>query len=350
MLRLLLIAAIVTLTLQSPAWAQSEEKPKWLRLPDLPNELGVAGPLVGVSGDWLVAAGGANFPTPVWENSKQWVREIYGLQKLGEPAWRLLGTLPKPLAYAACASTSRGIVIAGGNDSHQVFDQCWLLSVEHDSVKLTSLPSLPQPCVYGQACVIHDVVYVIGGQSNVNLASALSNLWALDFSKFGQADWAWQQLSACPGPPRAFNLTMANNNSLHPSLYVIGGRYEQNGQVQFLSDVWECQLGLQPKWIKRDSTPRPITAGTGFVFKGNLWLISGDDGRLFSKTDELRDKHPSFPKQVFRFDLRGNNWSTSESPSNQVTTSCVPFRDGWALVSGEIRPRVRTPQVWYVGF
>lgn len=52
---------------------------RWSGLPDVPGDLGVAGPFVGLHGDHLLVAGGANFPEPVWENAKVWRDEVYTL-------------------------------------------------------------------------------------------------------------------------------------------------------------------------------------------------------------------------------------------------------------------------------
>jgi N-acetylneuraminic acid mutarotase len=49
------------------------------QLPNLPNEVGVAGAYAGRINDSLLIAGGANFPqSPPWEGGdKVWHREIY---------------------------------------------------------------------------------------------------------------------------------------------------------------------------------------------------------------------------------------------------------------------------------
>jgi hypothetical protein len=55
----------------------------WQSLPNLPNDLGLAGPFVGVHNDVLTVAGGANFPRPVWDDSTQnvWHDRIYVMTK-----------------------------------------------------------------------------------------------------------------------------------------------------------------------------------------------------------------------------------------------------------------------------
>ncbi|MEM8736847.1 MAG: hypothetical protein AAGG44_21635, partial [Planctomycetota bacterium] len=114
----------------------------WNAQVPIPNELGVAGPAVGIVKDqaggprapeFLLVAGGANFPRPVWETTKIWTDEVLAVRinsnanifELGE--WQPVGNLPRPLAYAACASAAHGIVLVGGNDGEQVFSECFLV-------------------------------------------------------------------------------------------------------------------------------------------------------------------------------------------------------------------------------
>ncbi|MGB4738500.1 MAG: hypothetical protein WBH50_09915, partial [Fuerstiella sp.] len=65
----------------------------WQALPDLPDELGVAGPFVGVHNNALIVAGGANFPKPVWDTNKVWKDAIHVLQKTAAGyQWKSGGT------------------------------------------------------------------------------------------------------------------------------------------------------------------------------------------------------------------------------------------------------------------
>jgi N-acetylneuraminic acid mutarotase len=67
----------------------------------------VAGPFVGISGDALIIAGGANFPSPVWQSTKVWHDDIYVLVRDsaglisadGSYRWITRQKLNKPVAY-----------------------------------------------------------------------------------------------------------------------------------------------------------------------------------------------------------------------------------------------------------
>ncbi len=323
----------------------------WLPLSKLPNELGVAGPLVGVHNDALIVAGGANFPQPVWDNDKAWHDRIHVLVKTSSGnKWINGGTLPRPIAYTACVSTPAGVVCMGGNDSKETFADVFLLQWDADRQQVThkDFPKLPRPCVYGQAALIGDVIYLAGGQSDAKLASAMTNFWALDLSKQDDpAAFAWKELPPWPGESRAFNLTVAQHNGYNDCLYVISGRREHAGSLEFLKDVYE----FTPKtntWRRRADAPRCVMAGTGIgIGQSHVFVLSGADGSLFHKADELKDDHPGFPKEALIYHTITDTWSSGGPiPANQVTTTAVTWNKQIVLPSGEVRPRVRTPIVW----
>lgn len=354
-LRFLALSIFFSGTLCSSSKAQ-EQQLEWKPLPDLPSRLGVAGPFVGVqnseqkaSEEVLLVAGGANFPEPVWENGKAWHDDIFAMTKEGDSyQWQSVGKLSQPVGYGANVSTREGVVCIGGNDAERIFSDCFRLSWNFESQKIaqSALPSLPHPLAYGQACIIGNTIYVAGGQTGATLDTAVNYMLALDLS---QSEPKWQQLEAWPGPPRAFNMTIAQNNGFRDCVYVIGGRYQDGDEVQFLNDCWEYDP-QKDTWRERASLPDAVTAGTGIKFgQSNILVLSGDDGKLFHRTDELKDDHPGFPRRTFAYNAITDRWiSMGESPQNQVTTSAVIFDGEVTLPTGEIRPRVRTPKTWQI--
>ncbi len=325
----------------------------WQRLPDLPVQLGVAGPFVGVHNDALIVAGGANFPQPVWESDKAWHGAIHVLRKTGAgTAWTTAGQLPRPIAYGAAVSTPDGVVCMGGNDADETFRDVFLLSWDASMghVTHTAYPALPGPCAYGQAALIGDVIYLAGGQSGSSIDTALDNLWSLDLSKRRDPDaFTWKKRAAVPGPARAFNMTVRQHNGYDDCVYVVGGRCLQGSLNRFLADVWEynSRTGV---WRRRADAPRGIAAGTGIGGgQSHNIVLGGDDGALFAQTDALRDQHPGFPRDVLAYHTITDTWTrVGESPQNQVTTIPVMWDGRIIIASGEVRPRVRTPSVWSV--
>ena len=325
----------------------------WQSLPDLPDRLGVAGPLVGVHNDALIVAGGANFPQPVWDNGKVWHDAIHVLTKTADGyAWHKGGRLDRPIAYGAAVSTPDGVVCMGGNDSTTTFGEVFLLSWDSSAKKVTrhKYPPLPQPCVYGQAALVGNTIYLAGGQSGSGLDSAMNNFWALDLSKKDDpAAFVWQELAAWPGASRAFNLTVRQHNGYHDCIYVMSGRRQEGEDIQFLKDVWEFtpQTGT---WRRRSDVPRCVMAGTGIGFgQSHIFVLGGADGSLFFQADELKDDHPGFPKEALAYHTITDTWtSAGPIPRNHVTTVPVLWNGRIIIASGEVRPRVRSASVWSI--
>ncbi len=326
---------------------------QWDSLPNLPNELGVAGPFAGVHNDALIVAGGANFPQPVWENTKVWHDDVYVLVRQGDGyAWKDGGQLPRPIAYGAAVSTLAGVVCMGGSDQEDVYPDVFLLSWDPatEQVTCTDYPSLPRPCAYGQAALIGEVIYLAGGQSNGGLESAMTNFWKLDLSDKDDPDgFTWKQLPPWPGPSRAFNVTAHQHNGYNDCVYVMSGRRQDGDEVQFLKDVWEFTPATGV-WRGRTDAPRCFMAGEGIgIGQSHILVLGGADGSLFFKADELRDDHPGFPNEVLAYHTITDTWTLGGSiPRNHVTTIAVKWDDRIVLPSGEVRPRVRSSAIWSI--
>ena len=323
----------------------------WQQLPDLPDELGVAGPFVGVHNDALIVAGGANFPRPVWENNKVWRDQIHVLTKTDNGyAWKDGGTLSRPVAYGGAVSTPDGIVCMGGNDAANTFQEVFVLrwDAETQNVTRAEYPSLPRPCAYGQATSVGNAIYLAGGQSGVGLDSAMKNFWMLDLSnKDDQQTFVWKALDPWPDESRAFNITVSQHNGYNDSVYVMSGRRQSGDDVEFLTDVWEFTPQTRI-WRRRADVPQCVMAGTGIRFgQSHIFVLGGADGSLFFKADELRDEHPGFPKKALAYHSITDTWtSAGPIPQNHVTTMPVMWDDRMIVASGEVRPRVRTASVW----
>jgi len=366
---------------------------QWNPLPELPDELGVAGPFVGVHKNALIVAGGANFPVAEgqdrWEVPKAWHDDVWVLVRdptkthpnLDPRDYRWLGgyKLDRARAYGACVSTPRGIACLGGSDGEQVLTDCFLLTWDPQGEKIGYrwLPPLPHPCVHGAAAVIGEMIYLAGGQSDGELSSAMTDFRRLDLSKLDDSagEPHWEKLPPWPGPSRAFNMTVAQHNGFDDCIYVISGRRQAEGAdtaegIIFLSDVYEfnpqryavdaydAQTGryagqgrFAEPWRKRADVPRCAMAGTAAALgQSHIFVLSGADGSLMARADELKDDHPGFPRQIWAYHTITNTWiDAGASPANQVTTPVTNWDGKLVLASGEVRPRMRTRAVWAIG-
>ncbi|MCP4849194.1 MAG: sodium/solute symporter [Verrucomicrobiaceae bacterium] len=340
---------------------------KWDSLPELPglnegvDNPGVAGPFVGVHNDALIIAGGANFPNkPLWETGKVWHDKIYVLVKNGAAyQWKDGGKLSRPLAYGASVSTSEGVLCMGGDDAEKVYRDVFLLSwnKEAEKVERRDFPPLPVPVAYGAAALVKDVVYLVGGQQGKKLASATNSVWSLDLKRHAElqegglfrAEGEWQAVVDVPWSARAFVQVAAQHNGFDDCIYVIGGRREQGGEVELISDVWEYNTRSK-SWRARAAVDKPLMAGTAIGYgQSHVAVLGGSDGALWGKADELKDDHPGFPKKAYFYHTITDTWiEAGSSPANHVTTVPVRWGDSIIIASGEVRPRVRSPKIWKV--
>ncbi|UCF36226.1 MAG: sodium/solute symporter, partial [Acidobacteriota bacterium] len=340
----------------------------WEALPDLPDPLGVAGAFVGSDNGALIVAGGTNFPVPFWETEKQWTDRTWVLtaEGTGRFGWEEVPGLEGPRAYGAVASTPFGLACFGGTDGQEIFSDAFLLRWDAGlhSFNRIPLPDLPGPCAYGAAVLVGNVVYIAGGQSGLDLQSALGNFWRLDLSEIGEPGSVlrWEILEKWPGPPRAFNILAAQHNGFDDCVYLVSGRCSTGltdlaeapgkavtGEIFALQDVYEFNpQRIDQPWRKRAAVPAPVMAGAAVaVGQSHLFFLTGDNGSLMSQTEELRDQHPGFPKRALSYHTITDTWVELGSvPSNQVSIPAVKWNDRIVLASGEIKPRVRTNRVW----
>ncbi len=269
--------------------------------------------------------------------------------------WKEAGTLPRPIAYGAAVSTPDGVVCMGGNDAETTLDQVFLMQWDavQKKVRLVDYPSLPEPCAFGSAVVVDNVIYLAGGQSGQSLTTAMTNFWSLDLSKRHQPDeFVWESRTPWPGPSRAFNLTVHQHNGFNPCVYVMSGRRQNDENpesIEFLKDIWEY-TPASDSWRRRSDSPRCVMAGTAVESgQSHILVLGGADGSLFFQGDILRDNHPGFPKEALVYHTITDTWSTAgEIPENHVTTIATHWDGAIIIPTGEVRPRVRTSRVWKV--
>ena len=328
----------------------------WERLPDLPDQLGVAGPYVGLHDEALIVAGGANFPQqPYWENPKVWHNEAWVLTKTPQGAYRWQGdlTIDQPMAYGSSVSTDSGIVCIGGDDGQQISDRCYLLKWNSQEQKLEQqpLPSLPERRAYGAATAIDSVVYMSCGQSDRTLASATNSLWRLDLSKPAPS---WERLPDLPGPTRAFHYLVAQHNGFRNTVHLFGGRCKDGKRpnedaIVALVDHYEFDPDAN-SWRLRAELPTPRMAGAAVAMgQTHIAVLTGADGSLWDQASTLRLEHPGFPKKALAYHTITDTWvEIGDTPAAPVTTTAVRWGERYVLPTGEVQPGIRTNQVWSI--
>ena len=344
----------VIMLLMPIAYTAVAQAELWRSLPALPDSLGLAGAFVGTIDETLIVAGGTNFPerSVFAGGRKVWHTDVYRLSTPKGP-WERVGALPKALAHGVSVSTERGLLCLGGIDSlQQISSQAVLLTLEHDTLAVASLPDLPFPVAYACGALVGKTVYLAGGVTTDTLTQSV--FLSLDLSQPATA-LTWQQLPSWPGPDRAYAVAGAYQNTF----LLAGGRLDTDEGEQhrtYLTDAY-C-YSASAGWERLPDVPRPVAHAPALVMHDWWWIFGGVEGRLTRQEAlALEENHPGWATNILAFDLRDNTWEvagpTLKTPLHfsteywsPINTTAVRWQNCIVVSSGEVRPGVRTPLVY----
>ena len=223
---------------------QNEQRLEFEGLPDLPDPVGVAGPVVGFhdvdaadpAGNFVIVAGGANFAAAddpdLWSLPKLYHDKVHVLERDGdEYRWNIEIArefkLSQPVGYSSVVNTKWGVLVIGGRDASGPSSRAFLLGLEPDgdSWRLfendDAVPDLPLPATEGGAAVVDGYVYVVGGAVVVHGESAASRyVWRLRLDAINPGspdpDAVWEPVVSWPeeGPRRMMPLVIVQPKKL----------------------------------------------------------------------------------------------------------------------------------------
>jgi N-acetylneuraminate epimerase len=362
--RLLVFAASVL----SSMMLYGDDELTWSALPGLPDEHGFAGMYAGVSGGGLIAAGGANFPqAPPWQGgSKVWHAKVFVLPS-PEGTWRIAETeLPRGLAYGVSltvrhpsieTSDHRGVVCLGGDDGRRASRDVFLLALTNGKVSIRALPQLPGHCTQMCGALVGDTIYIAGGAEALDATKSRKTFWSAEVTglltaKPGEGKAVWKERSPWPGDERMQAIAATDGNDF----FLFGGVRLTRGDdgnptrvTPYLRDAYRYRPQPKPRWEKLPDMPRPLAAAPSPApqIAGEFALFGGVDGSLFTHDPAT---HPGFTRRTLRFDpaaQQGREGRPLPETISRVTVPLVRYRDGFALISGEVRPGIRSPSVWW---
>ena len=320
---------------------------KWTKLPPIPDVEGFAGAFAGVSGGVLIFAGGANITARKWEDDfvKTWYDSVFVLEG-PDGVWKSGFKLPKPCAYGVSVTTDEGVVCIGGSAEREHFADVFRIQWKDGDLKFEPLPKLPRPCANGCGALLGTTIYIAGGIEVPAATTALKTFWALDLAA---AEPHWQELEPWPGPERMYPVAGIQDGSF----FLFSGAKLTAGPDgkplrEFLKDAYRYTPGHG--WKRIADMPRAAVAAPspapGFGATG-LLVITGDDGTEVNFRP--LDKHPGFPRQILAYDTHADTWTVSrEAPFSRSTAPTTQWHQQTVIPNGEVRPRVRTSEVWSV--
>ena len=316
------------------------ERMHWRSLPDLPQALG--GQFVGSIGETLVVAGGSYWDKPPWDKgTKTWSDKIYVLEKNAQ-RWRLAGTLPQPLAYGASVDTAEAMVLIGGQTPVGLSTAVLRLRLKNGVAAIDRLGDLPNPQAMMGAVSTRTTVYLAGGQPASTPAKALKAFLAIPLADLLAGRGSWRELPSWEGPPRFFSQFAACGESL----YLAGGTdlvaaAGKDTVRNFLRDAH--RYTPEGGWQKLPEMPRTAQAGLAACHEGQFYVFGGSDGTL---SEELREKHPGFRRDLLAFDPATNVWrEAGVIPASLVTTGIAKWNGEYVIAGGEDRPGHRSAKV-----
>lgn len=375
-MRLLYLPAILMI-LQTPAGSCRSharmEKIEWkepLRLPatgDVPA-IGLAGPVAGIIDNLLLVGGGANFPDGLpWEGGKKQYQEqlhLYQLSGQGNCTYWKTTSFPELTSYGCSYSTSKGIVLAGGEGKNGISSAVWLLEKTDTGIALKALPPLPIALTNAAGTTIQDQLYIAGGETTTGMNNRI-----FSFS-FNEVSKGWLEL---PSLPYAVSHAVLQARSFNGSqeLVLAGGRSKNGTDTsQLFDETWSYSLESRT-WKKLGKLPYPLAAAQAIsLWDERILVVSGDDGSTFTRVEkllgaiqretdstkrlalinqknELQRNHPGFKKEILVLDADQSEWQHAgtlpfDAP---VTTSLLQWKNYVLLPSGEIRAGIRSPYI-----
>ena len=337
-------------------FGQIQHQLTWGELPSIPDKEGYAGMFTGVSNEYLICMGGANFPGEMpWKGGeKVWYDNIYVLSK-GASSWKLANKkLPRPLAYGVSVTYQNKIILVGGNNSKGYYSNVYSVEYNNGEIKIDTLPSLPYPIANMTGTLVGNTLFIAGGDTSFT-GMPMKEFLALDL--LNSSDQKWKKLEPWPGPSRI----QAVSASLHENFFIFSGidlvkKSDSGNERIVLRDAYKFipffngNIVTGGKWMPLSQMPRGVAAGP------NPAPVFGTDhiffpGGLDSATAAYKDpsSFPGFVTDLLGYNVESNTWlnfGDLPAKSTRVTLPAVKWNEQWVFPNGEMGPGKRSPKVF----
>jgi SSS family transporter len=253
--------------------------------------------------------------------------------------WKQLASVPDALGIEP------GVAFCGGSNADGHHADCWLLRWKSGKLQQEALPSLPRACANACGALLGDTIYIAGGIERPDSTTAMHQFWAMNLR---EQPWQWRELPPWPGPERMLSTAAVQDGAFYLSSGASLASSTDGKPVRsYLTDAYR----YRPKdgWTRIADLPRAAVAAASpapALGQSSFLVLGGDDGTLVDF--HPLDQHPGFPKTMMAYHTITDTWKTlsNELPASHVTTSSIWWQGQHVIPSGEIRPGVRSPEVW----
>ncbi len=367
--------------------------------------LGVSACYAGQIGDYLVVAGGCNFPEA--GKPKKYYAGVYAARMdRATLQWRLVGFLPEAAAYGATVTCGDSLLFLGGNNTDHALAAVYsvrLNSVGTD-VLINRLADLPATADNMAVALVGNDIFVVGGNQNgkpsadvlryklgANSVNQCSNTIAQCSNSVNQCSNTIAQCSnsvnqcsnriaqcsnsvnqganstssadlRIPGAPRVQPVAAAYNDKL----YVWGGFYADGEQSKvhtdgYVYDVNAKEWGALSAPCSADGEEMTLSGGIAWADGDHLYATGGVNRTIFldaisgryecvKKDDYLKQPIDwyKFSGNLYVFDAVAGQWLTTTFANQALARAgaqAVPTTLGVYYIGGELKPALRTPQI-----
>lgn len=318
--------------------------------------LGVSACYAGQIGDYLVIAGGCNFPEA--GKPKKYYAGVYAARMdRATLQWRLVGFLPEAAAYGATVACGDSLLFLGGNNTDHALAAVYSVRLNSagTDVLINRLADLPATADNMAVALVGNDVFVVGGNQN-GKPSADVLRYKLGASTVSSANLR------IPGAPRVQPVAAAYNNRL----YVWGGFYADGEQSKvhtdgYVYDVNAKEWGALTAPRSADGEEMTLSGGIAWADGDHLYATGGVNRTIFldaisgryecvKKDDYLKQPIDwyKFSGNLYVFDAVAGQWLTTTFANQTLARAgaqAVPTQLGVYYIGGELKPALRTPQI-----
>lgn len=318
--------------------------------------LGVSACYAGQIGDYLVVAGGCNFPEA--GKPKKYYAGVYAARMdRATLQWRLVGFLPEPAAYGATVACGDSLLFLGGNNNEHALAAVYSVRLNSagTDVLINRLADLPATADNMAVALVGNDILVVGGNQN-GKPSADVLRYKLGANSVSSANLR------IPGAPRVQPVAAAYNDKL----YVWGGFYADGEQSKvhtdgYVYDVNAKEWGALSAPRSADGEEMTLSGGIAWADGEHLYATGGVNRTIFldaisgryecvKKDDYLKQPIDwyKFSGNLYVFDAVAGQWLTTTFANQALARAgaqAVPTTFGVYYIGGELKPALRTPQI-----
>lgn len=353
--------------------------------------LGVSACYAGQIGDYLVVAGGCNFPEA--GKPKKYYAGVYAARMdRATLQWRLVGFLPEAAAYGATIASGDSLLFIGGNNNEHALAAVYSVRLNSagTDVSINRLTDLPATADNMAVALAGNDVFVVGGNQNGKPSNAVlryklgansvnqgsnsvaqgsnsvnqcSNTIAQGLNSVNQGANSTSSANLrIPGAPRVQPVAAAYNDKL----YVWGGFYADGEQSKvhtdgYVYDVNAKEWGTLSAPHSVDGEEMTLSGGIAWADGNRLYATGGVNRTIFldaisgryecvKKDDYLKQPIDwyKFSGNLYVFDAVAGQWLTTTFANQALARAgaqAVPTKLGAYYIGGELKPALRTPQI-----